>query len=344
MKKAKRWIVSVMVVFVLSGIIGLGYSSAQIPKYKLRLQTHVPPEDTKRVMTKFIEMISAMSGGAIEISPFSVGAIVPVREVLDSVGKGTLDMAWYAEGYWWKTIPVTEIGGGLPFVFRDLEEARYFMWVKGFDALLREGYAKHNVHFIASEPYPIGLMTKKPIRKAEDLRGMKLRAFGPMADWLAKMKASTVFIPGGELYTALATGVVEGAHWGDAGPMYVQKFHEVLKNYMMPEPIVGAWNNLMINMDLWKKFTPEQKAMIETAAMGTTTFLSTNLTRMLSKRSLNEMVAKWNVNVVTLPEPEIEKMRKASLELQSEIAKKDPMCAKAMSMLHDFMKELGYEK
>ena len=29
---------------------------------------------------------------------------------------------------------------------------------------------------------------------------------------------------GAELYTSLATGVVEGAHWADAGPMYEMNF------------------------------------------------------------------------------------------------------------------------
>jgi TRAP-type mannitol/chloroaromatic compound transport system substrate-binding protein len=344
MEKAKRWIVGLMIAFMFLGVVDLGEAVAQTTKLKLKMQTNLIPVDTKRVTTKFIEMISAMSGGQIEITAFPVGALVPLTEMLEAIEKGMLEMAWTAEGYWHKKVPVSLIGQGLPFAFRDLEEAKYFMFRKGFAELLQEGYAKQNVHLIPNEPYPVGLMTKKPVTKAEDLKGMKLRAYGIMADWLTKMGVSTVFIPGGELYTALATGVVEGAHWGDAGPMYIMKFQEVLKNYMNPEPIQGAWNNLLINMDVWKKLTPEQKAIIETATMGCGTFWSTNDTRLVSKRALNEMASKWNVKINTLPENEIEKMREVSIEIWDEIAKADPLSAKGITILKDFLKELGYLK
>jgi TRAP-type C4-dicarboxylate transport system substrate-binding protein len=340
----KKWVVSLGMILVILGVISIGLASAQTPKLKLKLQTHLIAGDTKRVMTKFIESISAMSGGQIEITTFPVGALVPMKDVLEAVGKGALDMALIAEGYWFKIVPVTEIAQGLPFSFRDLEESKYFMFQKGFADLIREDYAKHNVYFIPYETYPVGLMTKKPIRSMDDFKGMKLRAFGVMADWLTKMGASTVFIPGGELYTALATGVVEGAHWGDAGPMFIMKLHEVLKNYMRPEPVQGGWNNLIVNMDLWKKLTSEQKAIIETAAMGCGTFYSYNDTRLISKRSLNEMKSKWRVKENTLPDEEIEKMTKVSMEIWDDLAKKGPLNAKAISMLKDFLKELGHIK
>jgi TRAP-type C4-dicarboxylate transport system substrate-binding protein len=343
MRRIKLSLAAGLIVFLLMGAVGAGIA-AEPPKFKLRLQTHLVPEDTKRGFTKFAELMSAMSGGQIEITLFPVGAIVPMKDLLEAVGKGTIDIGVYAEGYWFKTLPITEVGQGLPFVFRDLEESKGFMYRKGFMNLLRDAYAKHNVYFFPYETYPIGLMTKKPIRKIDDLKGMKLRAYGTMADFLAKMKVATTFIPGGELYTALATGVVQGAHWGDAGPMYIMKFHEVLKNYMKPEPIVGAWNNMIINADLWKKFTPEQKAMIESAVLGGGMFWALNDTRILARKSLNEMVNKWQVKVVELPEPEIDKMRKLSLEMQNEIANKDAVCAKGIGMLRDYMKELGYEK
>jgi hypothetical protein len=55
------------------------------------------------------------------------------------------------------------------------------------------------------------------------------------------------------------------------------------------------------------------------------------------------MANKWQVKVNTPPEEEIQKMRKASLEMQAEMAPKDGLGAKAMTLLGDFMKELGYQ-
>jgi len=342
MKKGSFFLATALTVSLLLGMYAISVAAEQ-QKFKLRLQTHLIPDDTKRVLTKFTEEVKAMSNGSLEISLFGVGAIVPIKEALQAVGNGTLDMAMYPEGFWYKTIPVSEVGMGIPFVFRDLEEAKYFMLRKGYLSLLREGYAKHNVHVIPYEAFSIGLMTKQPVNKAEDLKGMKLRAYGTMADWLGKLGASTVVIPGGELYTALATGVVSGAHWGDAGPMYIMKFHEVLKNYMKPEPAIGSWNNLLINTAVWKKLSPEQRAIIETAALGCGTAWAFNDTRITGLKALNEMVNKWQVKVNTPPEEEMKKMRAASLSLQEEMGKKDDLSAKAVALLREHMKEMGYE-
>jgi TRAP-type C4-dicarboxylate transport system substrate-binding protein len=340
MKKVRLFLATGLIVSLVLGMAGVCLAADQ-PKFKLRLQAHLIPDDAKRGLNRYAEAVKAMSGGAIEISIFGVGAIVPMKETLEAVSSGTLDIAMYPEGFWYKTIPVSWVGQGIPFVFRDLEEAKYFMFKKGYLDLLREGYAKHNVVVIPYEAFTIGLMTKQPVNKAEDLKGMKLRAYGTMADWLGKLGASTVVIPGGELYTALATGVVSGAHWGDAGPMYIMKFHEVLKNYMKPEPAIGSWNNLIVNADLWKKFTPEQKAIMETTGIGCG-LMASNETRVICTKSLNEMVSKWQVKVSNPPEEEIQKMRKASLEMQAESAPKDGLGAKAMTLLSEYLKELGY--
>lgn len=341
MKKCKIFVVTVCMLLFFA--VGLNYAAEQ-PKLKLKLQTFQIPDETKRNFSKFVETVNTLSNGQIEITLFPVGALVPVREMLDAVGKGSLDMAQVVEGYFYKVVPVSEIAAGIPFCFRDLDESKIFMLNKGFAGVLKEGYAKQNVYHMPWETYPIGLMTKKPVKTLADLKKMKIRAHSTMAGLLGKLGASAVFIPGGELYTALATGVVDGGQWGDAGPMFAMKFHEVLKNYMDPEPVIGAWNSLIINMDLWKKMTPEQRAIIEAATAVGGNVWSTNSTRFMSKIALRDMQAKWNVKIVKLPAADVEKMRKLSLEYQNEVAKKDPLCAKGMKMLRDYMKELGYEK
>jgi TRAP-type C4-dicarboxylate transport system substrate-binding protein len=339
MRTLKISLALMCVLFFLTGLC----QAAEAPKLKLKMQTFQIPDETKRNFSAFVDLIKRLSDGQIEITLFPVGSLVPAKEMLDAVGKGSLDMAQVVEGYFVKVVPVSEIAAGIPFLFRDSDESKVFMWDKRFFEVLREGYAKQNVYHIPWETYPIGLMTKKPVNNLDDIKKMKIRAHGTMADLLAKVGASAVFIPGGELYTALATGVVDGGQWGDAGPMFSMKFHEVLKNYMEPEPIVGAWNSIIINMDLWKKMTPVQKAIIEAATLGGGE-ASYRSTRLLSKTRLREMQEKWSVKLVTLPDADREKMRQYSLEFQNEVAKKDPLCDKGMKMIRDYMKELGYEK
>ena len=309
----------------------------------LKLQSHHIPADVERNLGPYRDAIEKLTDGQIKIKLFSGSSMFPMKEVLEAVGNGALEMAMIAEGYWHKKIPVSEVAG-MPFAFQTLAEAEIFMYEKGFGDLLKQEYAKHNVHHIAYDPFPVGLMTNKPVMKMEDVKGMKLRAYGVMAEWLTEMGASTTYIPGGELYTSLATGVVDGAHWGDAGPMYIMKFHEVLKNYMIPEPVQGSWNNIIVNKKVWDKLTPAQQNILETTAMAMGTMLAKARMRTISTASLAKMQNDWKVKVNVLPQEELDKMREAAMVVWDKTAKKDPVNAKAISMMKDFLKELGYIK
>jgi|AMWB02.1.fsa_nt_gi TRAP-type C4-dicarboxylate transport system substrate-binding protein len=326
---------------VIAGLMAAGQPCmADQTAYNLKMQTHLIPSQMARTFPSLEQDIATASTGSIIVKLFPVGAIVPYKEVLDAVGRKTLDMAFFPEGAWYKTIPVSAIGMGIPYALTSLDQAREFMFKKGYVDLLRKGYEKHNVHIFPIEPFSVGLMTKKPVEKVSDLKGMKLRGTGTMADFLGKLGASTTVIPGGELYTALATGVVQGAHWGDAGPMFEMKFHEVLKNYMSPDPIIGAWNCVMINAEIWKSMSPEQQKTLETVIYkaGDIAFAGT---RALTASSLGEMQSKWQVKVVALPEAEVALMKKASAELQAEYAKQDELTAKAITMLEEMQKVSG---
>jgi TRAP-type C4-dicarboxylate transport system substrate-binding protein len=340
MKMTKRFLVFALSLMMIFSVSQPAFA-AGAKKMTLKLQTHLIPADTKRVLQDYVDAVEALSGGQIKIKLFGGSSILPMKEVLSGVGNGVIDMAMIAEGYWHKLIPVSEVAG-MPFSFKNISEAKDFMFKRGFGDLLKAGYAKHNVYHMAYETYPVGLMTNKPINSVADFKGMKLRAYGVMAEWLTQMGASTTYIPGGELYTALATGVVDGCHWGDAGPMYIMKFHEVLKNYMIPEPIMGAWNNLIVNMDLWKKLTPVQQHILEVSAMAMGSSLSTDSTRILAETSLSKMASDWKVKVNNVSDVEIEKMKAAAKVVWDKTAAKDPVNAKAIGMMKDYLKELGH--
>jgi TRAP-type C4-dicarboxylate transport system substrate-binding protein len=323
------------------GVGSQGIAADKTPTLKLKLQSHTIPDDTERMLKKFKEIVRDLSGDTIQVKAFPVNAIVPMKEVLEAVGRRVLDMAMTADGYWHKLVPVSNIAAGLPFAFRTVEESKYFMYRKGFVDLMREAYAKHNVYYLPFEAYNVGIMTNKAINKGEDLKGMKMRAFGLMAEWLNEMGASTTYIPGGELYTALATGVVDGAHWGDAGPMYIMKFQEVLKNYMLPEPIIGAWNVILVNMDVWKKMTPQQQAIIESAVMGGGLFYAVNDMRNRTASSLVKMEKDWNVSVNALSDAELAKIQKSAMKIWDKAESAAETSAQAIKLLREFLAELG---
>ena len=77
--------------------------------------------------------------------------------------------------------------------------------------------------------------------------------------------ASTIPLPGGELYTALQLGTVDGCENGIA-TLYTYKFYEVTK-YLSMLPVVSNGAVYLMSKKSWKKLSPEyQKAIIDSVS------------------------------------------------------------------------------
>src|SRR5699024_11256866 len=108
------------------------------------------------------------------------------------------------------------IASGLPFAFHHVWEASYFFRSLGFEEAVRKEAAKFNVYYSTDKLYPTEMVVKKPIRNWDDFTGLKIRSSGALQQFLSEAGATGTYIPGSELYQALASGVVDGAHWGAA--------------------------------------------------------------------------------------------------------------------------------
>jgi TRAP-type transport system periplasmic protein len=75
---------------------------------------------------------------------------------------------------------------------------------------------------------PADILSKKPIRKLEDLQGLKVGAQGMSPDVAKSLGVALVNLPYPELYTALQQGVIDAVFWVDAG-FVPFKLHEVAK-------------------------------------------------------------------------------------------------------------------
>jgi hypothetical protein len=67
---------------------------------------------------------------------------------------------------------------------------------------------------------------KTPVTTLDDIKGKKIRGGGPNGEVLKNLGASVVTIPSAEIYTALATGVVDGVQYGSMGSNYPYGFHD----------------------------------------------------------------------------------------------------------------------
>jgi len=218
---------------------------------------------------RFIERVEEMSGGQIIIANYNSDELVPTFELLDAVGRGTVDMAVVAPLYWVGKIgQVGNLLFQISFTLQNYEEFLYYWYEQGVVDLWNDIYEEYNVHLVApmlSDEYG-SIMSTVPITSLEDFEGLKIRASGDIATMLADLGASIVSLPVGDVYTGLSLGNIEAALFFSPGLAYGMKLHEVAPYYL--DPPSNAWNtiDMMINLDTWNSLPEDLQAVLEAAA------------------------------------------------------------------------------
>ena len=181
-------------------------------------------------------LLQERTNGRIKIQVFHSRQLGDEKDSLEQTRLGVIDMTRVNTAPLNNLVPETLVAG-LPFLFRDTEHMQ-----KTMDGPIGEEIGRaclpHNL--VALAYYDSGarcFYTKpRPVRAPEDLRGMKIRV--QQSDmWVALMRAfgaNATPLPYGEVYSAIQTGVVDGAE--NNFPSYQTARHfEVAKNYAMTE-------------------------------------------------------------------------------------------------------------
>jgi len=336
---------SVILVGVLAFCLA-GTAFAQQPTgkvFKWRFQSHWPAGSAsfKPLKDFFDTKLTKLTGGQLQITLYPAASLVPTKELFDSCRKGTVDGGTGSPAYWMTIVPIAGVSGNCPMTFRETWEGLYFHYVLGFEDMLKEAHAKHNILYYTEKIYPTAMIGKKPIRKIEDFKGYKIRSSGAIADMLRELGAAPSLIPGEELYLALQTGVVEGAHWGAAGGALTMKFCEVAKYYIQPNLAMSGTDVIIINKDAFNAL-PKDLQMTLDLALKERVWHRSHEYIVDEINALNTMKKDFKVTVSTLPPEDQKKMMKAAMKQWDKVAAKDAPSAKAVSMLKDFLKKLDY--
>ncbi len=310
---------------------------------KWRMQSYYVStiEGFKITGEQLCDLIRTMSQGRLDITPYSTGEIVGAKEIMDAVGKGVVECGVGVGPYWSGKIPIANMEYGLPQAFKNKVEMDTFMYKKGLIDLVREAYAEHGVYYVGlGVDNGFALLSTKPVNTVDDLKGMKIRAIGAGGELFKQLGASMVSVVGSEIYTALATGVIDGAIYGGFEAQWKLGNHEVCKYIMMPKVMsVHGPNDFLVNHDAWDALPDDLKVIVDTAWR-----LAAENFYMWKYGADIEYLAKmkdYGLQVITLSEADQAKMAAAAGPVWDTIAAKDSYCAEAVALMKEYLKELG---
>ncbi len=314
--------------------------------YKWRIQTMWPGPAYHQwpSIVAFTDYVKRASNGRMEIQIFPDGQVVPTLELFEAVGKGVLEMGHSLPAYEAGKVQVAALGYGLPYSLDNFNQLSIFYYKLGFVDIMREQFAKYNVYFLGpTMSHHVTFLTKKPIRKVEDFKGLKLRATGLTADVFTKAGASCVFLSGPEIYPSLEKGVIDGTCWGAEGAMYSLGYHEVTKYDLTPHPQRAAALEVFVNQDKWKALPDDLKAILE-GGLQVFSITDGNINEYNDYVARQKMMKEKSIEVTVFPPEEEAKMVPFVTQVLDDYSAKDAVFAKGAAIMKDYLKLLGKSK
>ena len=212
--------------------------------------------------------ITELSEGRINTEYFAAGERVGAFDSFDEVASGNAQ-AYIAADYYWKgKHPGWAFFTSVPFGLTYTERSA---WLKygGGQALWDELAAEFGLKCLVAgcTGCQMGGWFNKEIETADDLKGLKMRIPGLGGDVMAKLGASPVSLPGGQIYENLVSGAIDATEWVGPYNDYFMKFYEAAKYYYYPgfhEP--GGNISFGFNKAFWDGLGDWEREVIRTCA------------------------------------------------------------------------------
>ncbi|MCK8484518.1 TRAP transporter substrate-binding protein [Aliiroseovarius sp. S2029] len=286
--------------------------------------------------------IGELSEGALNVEYFAAGERVGALDVFDEVASGNSQAYIGADYYWTGKHPALAYFTAVPFGMSFAEINAWCLygggmeiWDKVQDQFGLKGLPAGNTGTQA------GGWFNKEIESAEDFKGLKMRIPGLGGQVLAKLGASTVSLPGGQIYENLVSGTIDATEWVGPYNDYFMKFYEAAKYYYtggMHEP--GAQLSLTSNKSWWSSLSDWERSVITAAA------LEENSNSYFEAMALNgeyltKLVDEQGVEVRSFDEDTWDAMGEAAQEVFEETASYDALAAEVNDAVQAKMREIG---
>ena len=217
---------------------------------------------------RMAQRITDMTDGKITTKYFAAGERVGAFDVFDEVASGNAQGYVSADYYWKGKHPGWAFFTTVPFGLTYTEMSAWINFLGGQQLWdeLASGFGLKCLP-AGNTGVQMGGWFNKEIESTDDLKGLKMRIPGLGGDVMAKVGASPVSLPGGQIYENLVSGAIDATEWVGPYNDYFMKFYEAAKYYYFPgmhEP--GGFISFGMNQKWWGSLTKGERLSIEAAA------------------------------------------------------------------------------
>ncbi len=274
---SKKWLaVSLAIILVMGALVaGCGGkkdaapAADNKPKYTFRLaEAHPGDYPTTLGDKKFAELVNERSKGRIQIKVFDSAQLGDENSVIQQVQLGSIEFTRISSG----TLAEFNKQFGvfsLPYIFDDQAHVWRFLNSDYGRKMLTDLEKSRMMGLAYYEAGSRSFYTKNPVKNPEDLKGLKIRVIqnAVNVELMKAFGASATPMPYGEVFSALQTGVIDGAE--NNPPSYLTANHfQAVKNYVL-DSHQRVPEVLMVSRVAWDKLSAEDKKLLQDCARET---------------------------------------------------------------------------
>jgi tripartite ATP-independent transporter DctP family solute receptor len=209
--------------------------------------------------------LSAATNGRITFQMFPGGVLGGEKEMIEQTQVGAIQILRTSLGPLGPVVPEVNVFN-LPFVFRNEAHMR---------AVIDGPIGQELLDKITASPARLvglgfmdggtrNLYTKKPVRRPEDLKGQKIRMMGnPLfVDTMNAMGGNGISMGYGEVFTALQTGIIDGAENNPPSLFTANHYQAGAKYYTLTNHLIIPEIFVMSKVT-WDKLSKEDQALVK---------------------------------------------------------------------------------
>ena len=207
-----------------------------------RLQTYAVPALAEHVIKPSIDSFNQVANGEMEIDLYFADQLAPAGELFGAMQRGEIDAVQSDEDSIAAPVDISVFGGYFPFATRYSLDVPVLFHEWGLNEIWAEAYGEvEGVTWLGAGAWdPCHLNTVEPIRRLEDLKGLRISTFPTAGRFLSRFGVVPVTLPSEDIGAAVQAGQIDGIAWSGITEDYTVGWADVT-NYFLTNSISGAW-------------------------------------------------------------------------------------------------------
>ncbi|OQY12347.1 MAG: C4-dicarboxylate ABC transporter substrate-binding protein [Desulfobacteraceae bacterium 4572_19] len=251
------------VTFFTMSVICFAFASVGTAKeIKLTYSNFFPPTHIQsKLAESWCKEVEKRTNGQVKIEYYPAGTLTKAKQCYDGVVEGLSDIGFSVLAYSRGRFPVLA-AVDLPLGYTSgLEATKVANAV--YDKFTPKAFNDTQVMYFHAHGPGLVFTSKKPVRKIEDMKGLKLRATGNSAKVVKALGGTPVAMSMPETYQSIQKGVVGGGLY----PLETNKgwkMGEVVKYCTADFPAAYTTTFFVVmNKDKWKQLSPDIQKTIK---------------------------------------------------------------------------------